>query len=60
MIDKTYIKAKEIIGKPSQHLGIKVEYQSPKSDMEADRWGDYMIAMIYRITGNNILRLDKN
>ena len=54
MILKIYERAKEIISRPIKHKGMKVEYVSPKTDCDADRWGDTRICEL------EILSREKN
>jgi hypothetical protein len=48
MILREYVKAKQIIERPNKSA-IVVTYNSPKSDIEAERWGDYKIAILAQI-----------
>ena len=54
MILEIYKRAKQIIERPIKHRGMKVEYISPKTDRDAERWGDL------RIWELKILNREKN
>jgi len=45
MIKKEYIKAREIIERAPKR-GLPVEYSSPKTNVDAERWGDQRIGII--------------
>jgi len=46
MIDKDFERATKILRKPIKKRGMKVEYPSPKSNIEAEQWGNIKVGLI--------------
>jgi len=58
MISEEYSRFSELMHRDIPR-GMEVNYCSPKSDDEAERWGDYKVALIYQASYKNSLRNDR-